>query len=1016
MKLPTPPTITSFSPTSGGTGTSVTITGTNFTGTTDVKFGGTAAYDFTVYSFTQITAVVDNGTTTGTVTVITPDGTATSSSSFTYGAVSAGTYYVNIASGNDSSNGTSDNPWKTLHYVKDQINGGTAGSYTLHVALGTYKVGNGLEADSGLIFTQDNVTVIGASGSEPIIDGTGASYWDYGIKIDASNVTLRNLYVTGFTGTNPSGTGIEIVSGSNNTIENCRVYENHDGISVWQSANCTIQGCQIDNNDFDGISISESAGSVITENTINDNFDAQADHSDGIIVEGCSPEISRNTIYDNRFNISLQGSETAETSPLIKNNLIYEATLNEVHYGIIVGGIDGSTVSPQIYHNTIDGSLYQGIHIAGTGDTPTIKFNIITNCRQSGIQNSGSPTIDYNDVWHNGRDPYERNYDGCTAGAHDISQDPKYGSYTLQSGSPCINAIPIEDPTIDPVTVDLIGDTRPYGAGFDMGCYEMSKPAVTTTAASSITGTTASSGGNVTSGGISSVTARGVCWSTSANPTITNDSYTTDGDGTGSYTSGIMGLNASTTYHVRAYATNDSGTSYGSDKTFTTPGPLSAGTYYVDTAGNNSNAGTAAAPWKTLHYAIDRINGGATGTSALPYALIMGTGTYNITDNGEADTAITLSQSYVTIIGAGDAAIGGDPTAVINGDGADDWTKAFKITGSYCTIKGLSITNFSSIGIEISGGTENKLRDCKIFANTDGVQIINSSTFKVQDCEIYSNTDDGLWVETSTGGGEIHRNTIYRHQGSGANGVYVNDCSPSIKRNKIYDNNTGIWVLASGGTASPDIFNNVIYETTVYTMSYGIRVDCNSGTASPTIYHNSLDGGTGDGIALEYGSGTLAPDIRYNIITNFDRQALPVSVGISANSTASGVTCEPKYNDVWGNGAPYENCTATNDISANPLNGQAGPLPSNSPCVDTIPIQDPTIDPAVMDYLGYKRPKGSGYDMGAYEYIAQQTYTDTLPGGTDAVTDYDIFTIPLTIGNATGKDIRDTMEGTLGDL
>ena len=67
-----------------------------------------------------------------------------------------------------------------------------------------------------------------------------------------------------------------------------------------------------------------------------------------------------------------------------------------------------------------------------------------------------------------------------------------------------------------------------------------------------------------------------------------------------------------------------------------------------------------------------------------------------------------------------------------------------------------------------------------------------------------------------------------------------------------------------------------------------------------------------------------------------------------------------------------------------------------------------------MDYLGYKRPKGSGYDMGPYEYVAQQTYWDTLPGGTGAVTEYDIFTIPLDIG--TGENMRETMISALGGV
>lgn len=65
------------------------------------------------------------------------------------------------------------------------------------------------------------------------------------------------------------------------------------------------------------------------------------------------------------------------------------------------------------------------------------------------------------------------------------------------------------------------------------------------------------------------VTSRGVCWSTSPNPTI-NDNKTEDGSGTGSYTSNLANLTENTTYYVRAYATNEKGTSYGEDKSFTT--------------------------------------------------------------------------------------------------------------------------------------------------------------------------------------------------------------------------------------------------------------------------------------------------------------------------------------------------------------------------------------------------------------------------------------------------------------
>lgn len=76
------PTITSFTPASGVTGTTVTITGTNLTGATSVTFGGTAATSFSILSSTSITAVVGTGT-SGKISVTTSAGTATSTTDFT---------------------------------------------------------------------------------------------------------------------------------------------------------------------------------------------------------------------------------------------------------------------------------------------------------------------------------------------------------------------------------------------------------------------------------------------------------------------------------------------------------------------------------------------------------------------------------------------------------------------------------------------------------------------------------------------------------------------------------------------------------------------------------------------------------------------------------------------------------------------------------------------------------------------------------------------------------------------
>jgi hypothetical protein len=136
------------------------------------------------------------------------------------------------------------------------------------------------------------------------------------------------------------------------------------------------------------------------------------------------------------------------------------------------------------------------------------------------------------------------------------------------------------------------------GGGFIRITYTACSGAPTvasTTAASSITCSTASSGGNISAQGGCSVTARGVCWSTSANPTTAN-SKTSDGSGTGTFTSSITGLSANTTYYVRAYATNAAGTSYGAQVSFTTGSNPSAPTA---SAATNANCNSFSANWSS---------------------------------------------------------------------------------------------------------------------------------------------------------------------------------------------------------------------------------------------------------------------------------------------------------------------------------------------------------------------------------------------------------------------------------
>lgn len=109
-----------------------------------------------------------------------------------------------------------------------------------------------------------------------------------------------------------------------------------------------------------------------------------------------------------------------------------------------------------------------------------------------------------------------------------------------------------------------------YGNELTFITNQVTGAVLTTTAATSITSTGATAGGNITDAGGGSIIARGICWGTAPNPTVTGNK-TTNGTGTGIFTGNLTGLTDGTTYYYRAYATNSSGTTYGQEFSFITP-------------------------------------------------------------------------------------------------------------------------------------------------------------------------------------------------------------------------------------------------------------------------------------------------------------------------------------------------------------------------------------------------------------------------------------------------------------
>jgi hypothetical protein len=146
-----------------------------------------------------------------------------------------------------------------------------------------------------------------------------------------------------------------------------------------------------------------------------------------------------------------------------------------------------------------------------------------------------------------------------SANLGDYHRPVKAGTYTLEITAPCyqtqtITGVSVSDQSILTLNIQMVPGPS---------------AAVVSSSVSAISSSGAVSGGNVTCTGSTPVTERGVCWSTSANPVVSGN-HTTNGSGTGAFISQISGLSANTVYHVRAYATNASGTSYGADIQFTT--------------------------------------------------------------------------------------------------------------------------------------------------------------------------------------------------------------------------------------------------------------------------------------------------------------------------------------------------------------------------------------------------------------------------------------------------------------
>ncbi|MFN9689390.1 MAG: FISUMP domain-containing protein [Bacteroidota bacterium] len=297
-----------------------------------------------------------------------------------------------------------------------------------------------------------------------------------------------------------------------------------------------------------------SISSIITTGVITAST---ASFSGNILSDGGSPVLAKGIIWSTSPNPTIALSTKTNDGPGVG-----PFTSN------ITGLNAGTTYYVRFYVSNSSGSTYgtEINFVTGTGSLATIGSTVSTGSITATSATSGGnissdggyPGTVRGVVWATSTNP-------TVPSAFSTSDGTGTGAFTSNiTGLSATTLYYVRSYATNPA-----GTT--YGSEISFTTLVGSSPSISSTSAiGSITTTSASSGGNISSDGGYAITARGVVWGTSPSPTVPSASSTTNGTGTGSFTSNITGLSVGTLYYVRSYATNSAGTSYGTEISFTT--------------------------------------------------------------------------------------------------------------------------------------------------------------------------------------------------------------------------------------------------------------------------------------------------------------------------------------------------------------------------------------------------------------------------------------------------------------
>ena len=413
-----------------------------------------------------------------------------------------------------------------------------------------------------------------------------------------------------------------------------------------------------------------------------------------------------------------------------------------------------------------------------------------------------------------------------------------------------------------------------------------------------------------------------------------------------------------------------------------TPSPIVSGAFYVATNGNDANPGTEAQPWRTITKAANTLSSGQT--------VYVKNGIYNERIYPKNNGISFISQN--------------PRGAIIDGSGlgtSSDWSGLITINGQKdISFNGFEVRNAKTFAYHITGGTNimiknNYIHDISISSvyavdsfgiTMDGnevmkvetkiglpsdmigqetVSFLNVNGFEIKNNKFYNNNFENIAIKVGSKNGKVHNNDIQPVESAGIYLYGWKSTEPVIEYIEIYNNRIhdspsnvrGIAIASEvgGPMRHVKIYNNLIYNN----GAQGITIDAYDGQMcwggnpcftgkiddiqifSNTVYNNDRSTGWGGGIDTH-----KAPSAVTNVVI--------------------------RNNIAWGNNGNQIN-TRTSDKNENNLvtdphfinaNGGDFHLQSGSSAIDKGSL---TGAPS-YDYDNNPRPRGTGYDIGAFEY------------------------------------------------